>query len=468
MFLKNLKKLTGKIGFRLALWYSSLIIAAIVVLFHTSYYFLSSTLQRRDFQEIQSEISELGTEFKSGGIEGVKTFVNSHLSSRLKDILIIRFADSKNSTQYLFSPFKTGTFDTSQLDQKLPHDGEWTTIKQIGSRHKLNVLTTFLNSNTILQVGMNSRDREEILHHFRQLFVIGVTPLIIIGIIFGVILSINTLKPLRHIINTVETIDIGKMDSRVPRTGTGDELDELARLFNDMLDKINRLIKGMKDSLDNVAHDLRTPLTRLRNISENALFEKTDQNTGHDAHENILEESERILKMLDALMDISEAETGVMTLKKQTIPLNDLVYPIYDLYLMVAETKQISITCDISKAMMIFADPDRISQVIANLLDNAVKFTPENGSIFIQAATENTNLVIRISDNGMGIPESEIEQIWDRLYRGDQSRSQKGLGLGLSLVKAIVNAHKGHISVQSKPGDGTTFCLVLPSELNNA
>ena len=142
----------------------------------------------------------------------------------------------------------------------------------------------------------------------------GVIPLMFIAMIFGVFLSTRTLKPLRHIIVTVERIDIGKMDSRVPRTENGDELDELARLFNDMLERIARLIKGMKDSLDNVAHDLRTPLTRMRNISEKALLGLPDHDPSREAHESVLEESDRILNMLDALMDISEAETGVLAL----------------------------------------------------------------------------------------------------------------------------------------------------------
>ena len=461
MFFKTINKITGKIGFQLAVWYSGLILAGMMILFIITYFFLSSTLKTRDRQEIQSEVSELTTEFQSGGIEGITKFVNSHLSKRLKSILYIRIADKKNKTMFQFSPHRHKIDHIRFLEQLEPVEDKWITLEKNGNNLELNFQTAYLSSEHILQVGMSSSERDAILKHFRNLFLIRAIPFIIIGIICGIFLSFRTLKPLRNIISTVEAIDIGRMDSRVPRTGTGDELDELARLFNDMLDKISNLLSGMKDSLDNVAHDLRTPLTRLRIISETAMNELPDGSPDRRAHESMIEESERILKMLTTLMDISEAETGTMTLNKKHINLHDLVFPIYDLYLVVAESKYIQINMDIPSDITIFADPNKISQAIANLLDNAVKFTSNSGMIKINAHMDNNQVFIAISDNGIGIPEQDILKIWNRLFRGDQSRSQKGLGLGLSLVKAIVNAHQGDITVSSMPHKGTTFSIVL-------
>jgi signal transduction histidine kinase len=199
----------------------------------------------------------------------------------------------------------------------------------------------------------------------------------------------------------------------------------------------------------------------FRSISENALFTLAPQGAGREAHESILEESERIMSMMDTLMDISEAETGVMNLNRKEMPLTDLVYPIYDLYLMVAEAKQITMTYHVSPSLKIFADPDRIGQVVANLLDNAIKFTPEGGTVTLSAHANQSDTIIEVCDTGMGIPPHDMDRIWDRLYRGDRSRSQKGLGLGLSLVKAIVTAHEGNIDVVSGTS-GTTFSLSLP------
>lgn len=464
MFLTSLDKITQKIGFRLAAWYSALIISSMAVLFLIAYFFLSSTLENRDIQEVQSEISELETELFGGGIEGIRSFVESHLSNRLKRQLFIRIADHDNCTLYQFSPFSEDRFDIASLEKKTLIDGQWLRLNNPKDNAELAIQTSLIEPDLALQIGMSSHLRETVLNHFRQLFLMGVIPLILTGIIFGAFLSVHILKPLRHIIDTVKSIDIGKMDTRVTRTETGDELDDLARLFNEMLDKISHLITGMKDSLDNVAHDLRTPLTRMRNASEAALLSLPENSPGHEAHESVLEESERILKMLDTLMDISEAETGVMTLNKAEKPLKALIFPIHDLYQVVAETRQITLTLDIPEDLTIIADPPRISQAIANLLDNAVKFCPDKGTVHTEAFNQNDRLIIRIHDSGMGIPEQEIERIWDRLYRGDQSRSQKGLGLGLSLVKAIVHAHEGQISVSSQPGHGSVFTISLPNK----
>jgi signal transduction histidine kinase len=461
MSLIDLRKITGRIGFRLTFWYSGMIFSSIVILFAMSHFFLSKTLETRDRLEVQTVISEMGSELVGGGVEGLEQFVNTHLSKRLKELLFIRAADKSNVTAYTYSPFPTEILDVKQIERSPARDGEWLTITHGNDNLRLDILTLFIENGDILQVGMSNKYRLRTLHRFRRLFFTGMTPLIVVCFILGIVLSTQTLTPLRHIIKTVENIDIGKMDSRVPRTGTEDELDELARLFNEMLEKINRLIQGMKDSLDNLAHDLRTPLTRLRNISENALFTLPPQGAGREAHESILEESERIMSMMNTLMDISEAETGVMNLNRKEMPLTDLVYPIYDLYLMVAEAKQITMTYHVPPSLKIFADPDRIGQVVANLLDNAIKFTPEGGIVRLSAHANHPDTVIEVSDTGVGIPSHDMDRIWDRLYRGDRSRSQKGLGLGLSLVKAIVTAHEGSIDVVSGTS-GTVFSLSLP------
>lgn len=268
---------------------------------------------------------------------------------------------------------------------------------------------------------------------------------------------------MRDIITTVKSIELGKMDSRVPRTWNNDELDELAGLFNQMLEKIENLINAMKESLDNTAHDLRTPLTRLRNIAEAALNEFPDEELSRDAHESAIEESERILKILETIMDIAEAENGIMTLNYQLTDLHDVVYPVYDLYFYVAETKGISIQMEVEKGIMLYADSGKISQAVANIIDNAVKFTPDLGQVYISAFKKKNSIIISIEDTGPGIDEKDGEKIFERLYRAKSSSKQKGLGLGLSLVKAIVKAHKGTVTLEKSSSGGAVFKIILPS-----
>jgi signal transduction histidine kinase len=162
-------------------------------------------------------------------------------------------------------------------------------------------------------------------------------------------------------------------------------------------------------------------------------------------------------------MDISEAETGTMKLDLATINISDLIEEIVELYEHVAEDKHIAVSFSCPKNIGITADRNRMRQVLANLLDNALKYTNDEGTVAIDAYEQDSQIVIRVRDNGAGIPPAEISKIWDRLHRGDTSRSQPGLGLGLSLVAAVVQAHRGRIGVQSEIGCGSIFTLYIPS-----
>jgi signal transduction histidine kinase len=254
------------------------------------------------------------------------------------------------------------------------------------------------------------------------------------------------------------------MAARVPGRETGDELDELVRLFNGMLEKIETLINAMKGSLDNVAHDLRTPMTRFRNIAETALQSAENETLSREALGTCLEESDRILRLLNTLMDISEAETGVMRLERIVVDIATLVGGIVDVYRYVAEEKALRVHVNIPNGLYVTADRERMSQVLANLLDNAIKYTPPGRQIFFEACQGRGEVILSIKDTGIGISQSDLPRIWDRLYRGDHDSSQMGLGLGLSQVKAIIQAHNGRIDVVSEPGKESTFSIYLPTD----
>jgi signal transduction histidine kinase len=212
-----------------------------------------------------------------------------------------------------------------------------------------------------------------------------------------------------------------------------------------------------------VSHDLRTPLTRLRGTAELALSSAPDIGRYREALVDSVEESDRVLVMLNTLMDISEAESGVMALRIEPFDLRDAARRALDLYHDVADAKGVTLEPGEQQSVPVMADRVRIEQVAANLIDNAVKYTPEGGRVSVEVRRVDGRGVLRVRDSGVGIPSAELPRIWDRLFRGDLSRSERGLGLGLSLVKAVVEAHHGTVSVESEPGRGSVFAVTLPA-----
>jgi signal transduction histidine kinase len=322
-------------------------------------------------------------------------------------------------------------------------------------------------------------------------------PTLLLGLVGGAIFAHRATTPVRQVLTTARSIiNTGNLAERVPETQAQSELAELARQFNRVLEKNQSLIGGMREALDNVAHDLRTPLARLRGAAEQALQHGENPK---EALADCVEESDRVLTMLNTLMDVTEAEQGMMRLRRVKTSVSKLLEEVLEIYRLIAEEKRIEITTDFQGPCDANIDPNRVRQALANLVDNAVKYTPEGGRIVIGCQLEGDGrqetgvrsqesgarsqemengrpktedrrrrtVVVTIRDNGMGIPADELPRIWDRLYRGDKSRSQRGLGLGLSLVKAVVEAHGGKVRAESASvsggGQGSVFTVELPA-----
>jgi signal transduction histidine kinase len=381
----------------------------------------------------------------------------------------VRTVGARQDVVFLSIPEAWRQFDKSQLaTPALNGEEPWATLRTGTGGEELEVASIHLPDGTLFQVGRSTARREELLRRFRGVLLIDLISLLVTGLAGGAVLTWSALQPLRTLTSTVrEIMRTGRTDRRVPVTDTSDELGELSVFVNAMLNRIDAVVAGMRGALDNVAHDLRTPMTRLRATAESALT-STDPATLRDALADCLEESDRVVAMLDTLMDISEAETGTMALHVETTNLCDVIRQSVELYEDLAEQRGVQMDSACDGDLRIPVDRNRMRQVVANLLDNAVKYTPSGGRIHIEARRDGPEAVLSVSDTGIGIPADELPRIWDRLYRGDMSRSERGLGLGLSLVKAIVEAHGGRVSVTSTPGAGSRFELRLPATPSNA
>jgi len=463
MFLKFLNRLRKTIGFRLALWYSAIFLLSFLILFTFAYLNLSSAVRKYDRDNIRVELLECSAHIQMGGVDALKKEVEfeRHLNKG-KNIFFVRLTDPENQILFLTVPDGWTGFDPKELQAKhLEVTKGWLEIK--GTEGVMEIASRRLPDGHLLQIGKSTEGRWNLLKRFHVNFAGIVITMMLVSLTGGVFLTFRALRPIRKFIETLQSLtETGRMDIRVPMRQTGDELDELAVMFNGMLEKIEILINGMKGSLDNVAHDLRTPLARLRGRAEMALKSEPNPDALRESLIECTEESERVLTMLNTLMDISEAETGVMKLNLEEVRVLSLIGEVVELYAYVAEEKDVALYLTSPEDLSLTLDPNRMRQVLANLLDNAIKYTPRGGRVGIEALRKGWEIIITVRDNGIGIPPEELSRIWDRLHRVDKSRSERGLGLGLSLVKAIVEAHQGHAGVSSEPGVGSIFSIYLP------
>lgn len=459
----KIHKFAKTIGFKIAVGHFVIFTGSFMALTTFGYLLLDSALERRDRQMIETEMHNLQSHYQSGGWPAFQNMVVENDRLRKNNPFFTRFVPATDKGGRTFFPQYWKDFDLTALDEMSTVGPKaWIRLPNRKGTYILEIFTARQSDDSLFQVGISSEDRLSVLHRFQEMFLVGSIPLILLAVGGGVLLSQRVLRPLRNLIIAVASIEAGQMDARVPATHTGDELEELGCLFNRMIEKINQLIYAMKCSLDSVAHDLRTPMTRFRNKAEAALQQADPVVDHREALQECVEESERILRMLNMLMDISEAETGTMRLQIRPVDLVQATAGIIEMYRYVAEEKKIQIQTQLPAHALLEADADRICQVLANILDNAVKFTPENGKVRITIETLRSGIKLEVADSGIGIDPAEIHRIWDRLYRGPYS-THKGLGLGLSLVRAVVHAHQGEIGVSSTPGAGSVFWMLLPT-----
>ncbi len=313
-----------------------------------------------------------------------------------------------------------------------------------------------------LFVGKTQAEQHRNLKSFVITSLILLIPLVVLSFICGKFLTKKAMKPVKELINTIQQVRNGSVGSRLKTLTTGDEFEELTKIFNAMLDRVETVIREMGDALDSLAHDVRTPLTRMRGTVESVLQQDASPKLLHEALQDCAEESERITAIITTLLDISEIETGVKTICPEQVNLTSLVLELVDMYQIVAEDKNIELKTQLEDPpVYVEAEAGGLRQAIANIIDNGINYTNDDGVIMITIQELGDKVELIIKDSGIGIEPNVLPNIFNRLYRGPQDKRLQGVGLGLSFAGAIIRANQGEVQVNSTPGQGTEFKIIL-------
>jgi signal transduction histidine kinase len=457
-----LARIKRSTAFRLTASYAFLYIISSLAIFLSAYALLTHLVRAQDQKLLTEKLNEYSYVERSKGMQALVDFIRRDAEEYVEPEYYVRILDPAGRELLTVAPPGWDMLHAPDIDAAARDGGGWKLLHQAGGPGAFEFTSRPLPSGALVIVGGDARQREALLSEFQNIFMGVSACVVLVGLGAGAVLARRTLAPIRDLIATVGSIERGSMDARVPTRGTHDELDELAELFNSMLGRIDTLIQGMRDALDNVAHDLRTPLTRAKAVIETALQSNLSRQGLREALMDIAEENERIRTTLSTLMDISEAETGTMLLNIERTDVASLVEESVEVYEYLAQEKGIILVSDASPGAYALADAGRVRQVLANLLDNALKYSRPGGRVEVTATTGGGAVRVSVRDDGEGIPAEDIPRIFERLYRGDKSRTHRGLGLGLSLVRAVLKAHGGDIAVKSGVGKGSEFVFSLP------
>ena len=437
-------------------------------LFGVLYWVLAHSLEVRDRAAIEARAGNLATAYTQGGVLALRDRLNADTSPDVHS-LYVAVVDSKLGRLFWWIP---NDWIDPQFERRLVPNawGIWSIEETHSVRlprdaeRDLIVVSRTLADGRLLQVARSADSRAVLLAPLRRDFAgIGAAALLF-SLAAGSLLAWRATRPLREVAETARRIlEEDDPAARIPGPRGSGELALLARQLNTLLDKNATHVRVLRETLDNLAHDLRTPLTRLRGTAELALQDGGDPVEARAALADCVDETDRVLHLLEVLLDVSAAEAGALVLRRERVALSDLAKRAADLYQEVAEQKAITVDLDLAATADLQGDPVRLSQALSNLMDNALKYTPEGGHVTLATTSEPGYVTVTVSDNGPGVPLAEREAVWRRLYRGDASRSQRGLGLGLTLVRAVAEAHGGTATVDDAPGGGARFQLRFPT-----
>lgn len=458
------------IRFRLTVWYAGLL-ALLLVTFSVSTYvglerYLASGL-RESLTRRAIEIGPLLGNIVDDGA-GQIAEIKAHYALE-SDNGFLRISRPDEKVLYVSGPTKDQSFDPRRVPFPKPVNSLRVDRAEPLAGGGSLVISTFRvagldGSPLLMEIGTSDRHIRETLNQLLLVFALALPLCLSVAIAGGYTLTRRALKPIGEITSKAERISSRNLSERLPTPKSGDEVERLSSSLNGMIERLEKAFHYLNRFSADASHELRTPLTILRGELELIAHRPDTAEDVRDTISTALEETDRLTKITESLLVVSRLDAGEAQMDHSHFDLAVLAGSTADQMRLLAEDKNIALTCRLNQPVDIEGDASRLKQVIVNLLDNAIKFTPAGGSVNVSAGTENGRAVLEICDTGAGIQADSITRIFERFYRADAARTRKygGVGLGLSIARAICKSHGGDIRVESVDGKGSRFRVDLP------
>lgn len=458
---------------KLAIWYGALVIAILVLLSAVHFAGYKRMLENQKDYSLKVVADILDSSIprkipsKETAEKAVARIIHDYPDIEWKGILIEVY-DSSRSILFSSSrsePERLPVTDT-MWRKALRGETDLATLSLREGMAPMRILTKpVLHRNDLLyliQVGSSMQNIESTLENFLWLNLLFIPTAALLVAAGGWLLTRRALKPLDAVIKTAHRISSGDLRHRIEAKEASEELRELAQAFNQMIAHLEASFEQIRDFSDNVSHELRIPLAILKGQTELSLRRSRSEEEYRKVLESNLEEIERMKNIVDRLLFLSRADRGEIQLNFTRVDLSSLMENVLSQFRVPAQEKGIQTALKMNGPVTIIGDDLLLRELLLNLVQNAITYTPQAGEVTLSLEKENDLVKIAVTDSGCGIPESEIPRIFDRFYQVDKSRASQGSGLGLSICKWIVEAHQGMIDVESQVGQGSRFTVSFP------
>ncbi|NNE23079.1 MAG: HAMP domain-containing histidine kinase [Rhizobiales bacterium] len=456
-------KLLKTSTFRLAAVYLVVFLLSVGAILGYVYWSTVALLEQQTENTIEAEVQGFAEQYRQRGLNGILDTVRRRSRAEEDSVYLLANQIGRRLAGNLASLPQQAAGNTPGWIE-FPYEVD----SPRGIRHhQAKAFYTVLEGNFRLVVGRDVEERRKFARIIRGTLFWAIALTLVLGVGGGLLMSRNFLRRIEQINASSRVIMAGNFAERMPMSGADDELDRLSTALNEMLDQIERLMKGMREVSSNVAHDLKTPLTRMRARLEDAL--RGNGNDHRDALQDTIAEADQLLNTFNALLSIARAEAGQAREGFSQMDLCEMVRDIAELYEPTVEEQGGEFDIAVCDGVDVFADRQLMAQAMTNLLDNAVKYgrDSEQGSIKVAVSVEATDKEIHIvvADHGPGIPEADRERVKERFVRLDESRSEQGSGLGLSLVAGVMKLHNGRFELEdNEPGLKARLVLPRPAQ----